>query len=275
MFNSEDEFYQWMAGIVDSEGSFNLKYLKQKRNSKTIYSRQASLCIKTCDDHIVPTISKWTNKQFSDNDYSKCIRFVGGDLKKLIPKITKYLFTKQPHADLCFKSLLIKNGECTAYTNEQKNEWNNLYNKMKKINQRGIKADEDNLPRSSKFTWPWLAGFIDGDGTIVLSKHGSSKIIVKISLAHPKTINYIGEVLDINPIVSSKQKGNKRKCTCIRMMPSNVLKYGNFILPYLVLKQHKMKLAIELSEIRNSMKNGENKGPRVDKAKMIIENFKL
>lgn len=53
---------QWVAGIIDAEGSMELLYLKKKIKGQKVKSRCAMIKIATCDNIIIPQISQYNKK---------------------------------------------------------------------------------------------------------------------------------------------------------------------------------------------------------------------
>lgn len=266
MINKVD--LQWIAGIIDAEGSIGLYYKKKKVNGYIIKSRKAILRISTCDHIIIPEISRILNKKYIQKRINKnrikyIITLTGNKLKYLLSNLVKFLYTKQPHALFCLKAIYIKNGKNEFYSENESNAWENYRKELKELNERGRNATVDNKDRSHIFTWPWLAGLIDGDGSITLSEFGprhkpSIKPIIKISLAHLKTIIYLCEKFNRTELKGGKIRGNRRLLKTIRFMSTDIYNLSPKIIPHLRLKKKLAELAYQIVSLRKEVTNKAN-----------------
>lgn len=269
---------QWLAGIVDSEGSIDLRYANAKRDGYQVQTRVARMRIKTCDLVIVPRVANWvgtntsTKPQKNTNHTSYTTTTIcGGRLRALLPMLIPHLYTKQPQASLVLEALNIKAGQATIYSASEAERWDNLYHQVATFNKDGVFAEPDTCARSHRFSWPWLAGFVDGDGTITASKFTRNyKPVLKISLAHLPTITYLAKQLGRGELSSGGGKGNKRPTRAIRLMSNDLLRVLPEIIPYLAIKKKQAELALEIVELRSRIPNGQHDHPNVARAKLLI-----
>lgn len=266
MANQND--LQWIAGIIDAEGSIGLYYKKKKINGYVVKSRSAKLTISTCDHIIIPEISRILNKKYfsekrNKNKMKYVISLTGNQVRCLLSSLVKFLYIKQPHALLCLKALYIKNSKNEFYTEAESNTWENYRKELKILNERGKNATIDDKKRLHIFTWPWLAGLIDGDGSVTLSEFGprhkpTIKPIIKISLAHLKTITYLCKKFNRTELKGGKTKGNRRLTKTIRFMSTDIYNLSPKIIPHLKLKKKLVELAYQIVSLRREVTNKTN-----------------
>lgn len=276
---------QWLAGIIDSEGCFGIRLNKSKRSKSGI--RCCSLVIATTDSVIVPKVcdilgAHYTLKNPSGaaKSRSKSIKIVGSQLRLILPQIISFLYTKQPHAKLVLEALNIKNGTNTPYTDDEAARWEDLRQKISILNGRGIDTIADNSIREHIFSWPWVAGLIDGDGSIhieTLKKNNSTyyRPALSINMAHNNTISYLSIKLQLSQINSNRPHGNKRKTTRVRALYNNLSRILPDIIPYLILKKRKAEVALEICKLRESLLSGEHSGPKINTIKLLLESFNM
>lgn len=262
---------KWLAGIIDSEGSFSISLRVSERYK--MGAKCHILKIITTDSVIVPKICAMFNspmflKQPSGEAKSVAngVAFTGFKLRSLLPLIIPYLYIKQPQSKIMLKAINIKNGESSPYTMEENRLWDSLKNAMTELNLRGKDAPLDIIERDHQFTWPWVAGLVDGDGSIYVDKclrrykgkisGETNRPTLKITLAHPKTIEYLCDKFNINSLKAGKVRGNRRLTTSMRLLFKNLSRILPKIEPYLVLKREKAKLAMRICGLRESLTSG-------------------
>lgn len=258
MTNFDNEVYQYIAGIIDAEGTISMTLTS--RNTRFHY-----LKIVTCDNIIVPYLCKLFKKeirikkpsgQAKSNGFR--IRLVGSELRDFLPNVIPYLFIKKQQAECTLRALNIKCGKNEPYTNNESELWYNLYCKVSAINKRGNKHDVSKFYKNvySNFTWPWLAGVIDGDGCIMLEKRNNTlKPSIKISLSNKKAIEYIAKNIGCNMIKSGRKAGNRRSMFAVRMLSNKMMEIGPKIINHLILKKKKLEIAMKIVNIRESKKD--------------------
>ena len=268
---------QWLAGVIDAEGSIEVCISFGKRNGYKVLVRKHRMRISTTDNIIVPYIAKILNRHFKGAKlYRKSITMSSNECRELLLKLIPFLYLKQPQARILVQAMSIKSSKNTPYTKKESDKWNELYQKIRLLNLRGKDAPVDNNERQHKFSWPWLAGLIDGDGTITNAEFGPRnrpilKPVVKISLTNLKAIEYIGDKLGIKSLCSGGGKGNKRKTRVIRFMSNNIYNIMPKIIPYLTLKKERAELALKVVKLRREIPNGQYNHPNVKKAKEFIQ----
>ena len=251
--------WAWLAGLVDSEGSIILRYSRAKRGHKIYMIRRHLLKIKTTDPILVPAAAEQLGCSFQRTKSCATIVLSGPRLKHTLIKMHNYLYVKRRQADLCLEAISIKNGSNIPYTDEENSLWNNLYIKVKQLNRRGVTADCGSSVLDHVFDWSWLAGLIDGDGSICCSKFNSNnrKPYIKISLSNHYAIQYLCEKFESN-VHKYQQTGNRRPSHTIRLMSTAILRYGQNIIPHLKLKRRQLELAYNIARIRQQSSNKMN-----------------
>jgi hypothetical protein len=262
-----DHDIKWLCGVIDTEGSFSMSYKRAKRGRRTYRIRTCRLRISTTDDIIIPAASKLLghsqqrshprNKRHSPR---RTITIIGGQLRRLLPKLIPHLYTKQPQAKLLLAALNVKNGQNSFYALEESQLWDSIYRRVRELNQVGKRAIEDQEPREHEFSWPWLAGMTDGDGAIINAKFGKGgctiKPVHKIALAHQQTIRYLESQLGVNSLRAGGGKDNKRPVRSIRLMAEKQREILPKIIPYLQLKRKHAEIALEIANIRAALPSG-------------------
>jgi len=268
----EEHQKAYVAGIIDSEGSIELLFKK---------CRKYRCRIKMCDDIVIPTISKWIGKDFN-NPESKglIIEISKNDSVRILTECYDYLYLKQPRAKLFLTAANIRR-ECTnLYTEEETELWNNCFEKLKIFNKRGKTDFVDNEPREHKFHWAWLAGLIDGDGSIIINRWKIGKRIIEkptiqLSLTNHKTVDYVANILELNSKNHSDKREYRKQPKRIRIMPTNLIHIVPKILPYLTFKKELAQLALDICLLRQEMPNGQYNHKNVAVVKNKIEKMKL
>jgi hypothetical protein len=271
---------QWLAGVIDAEGSISIYKQPQKRGKYTIITRKYKMRILTTDDIIIPQVAQLLNKQYHKEPHRNHITVYSCECKELLTQLLPFLYIKQPQAKCLLQIAAIKNGKNEFYTTEEETLWDNICQTNSLLNLRGKDAPEDTEERQHEFSWPWFAGLIDGDGTIITSKFGRGshliiKPVIKISLANLKTIEYLSEKLGINSLSSGGGKGNKRKTRAIRLMSNSIFSIAPKIIPYLTLKKERAEIAYEIVCLRREIQNGQYNHPNVQKVKELIQKLDL
>lgn len=238
----------YLAGIIDSDGSIMMSY---ENHGKTKINL---LALETKDRIIVPYISNLLNMKYmvvyrNNNPEYKSFKLRIRDktkIKSVLESIYQYLYTKQPKAKITIDSIKIKKNLHSQYTTKENKLWCELYNQLKLLNQKQINHKFDNYERDHKFHWAWLAGIIDGDGCISVSKFTTSnKAIVTIGMTHEKTIKYIASILKVG------YKTKKTGMYVIRLLTKDVLRVIPNVIPYLTFKKELAILAVEISQLRS------------------------
>ncbi len=282
----------WLAGIIDSEGSIMVKICKYFASRRNKYQTKVDmrLRIATCDNIIIPTVCRLL--QLKPKKLSRVTtagnEIWGIDIKRisllkiLLPKIIPYLYIKQPHVKLLLEALNIKKDRC--YTKQEMKKCKRIEQRITKLNERGAGAYIDNLPRKHIFSYAWLAGLIDGDGTISIGKwqfrrKRSNKFryvykpYMKIALAHQKTIRYLSSKLDTGILKSGKQDERRRATRAVRLLPTKLINILPKLIPHLQLKHEHAKTALKLIKLRNSFSNGVLGDPKCKKERQQIDNL--
>ena len=267
---------QWIAGVIDAEGSIEMYKQIAKRKYCRVLTRKSRIRISTTDNTIIPRVASILGITYTGVDsYRKLISIHSRQCRELLLKITTYLYLKQPQAIILLRAMTIKNGNNTPYSKDEADHWNELYHKIRLLNMRGKEAPIDDYQRNHKFSWPWLAGLIDGDGTVTNTKFGPQgctlKPVIKISLTNLKTIEYLSDKLNIKSLCSGGGKGNKRKTRAIRFMSNNIYNIAPKIIPFLTLKKERVELALEIVKLRREIPNGQYNHPNVQKVKELLQ----
>lgn len=249
------KYIKWLAGIIDSEGSFSMSINNVKRNKYNTIVRSHRLRISTTDDKIIPKAAKILGTNFSDNGYRKTITLTAGPCRKLLPYLIPLLHTKRKAAEIFYEAIKIKNGQNASYSKEESENWLILCSKLSELNKRGKGAWTGNFV-DHEFSWEWFAGIIDGDGSITTSKFNNNNLkpYIKIAMTNHHTINHIANNLRKKLPKEDKVNGDRRTTKTIRLMSNDIIEFVPKFIDHLILKKRQAELAYEISILRKDQK---------------------
>lgn len=245
----------WLAGVIDSEGSFGL------RRGKTNYV--GYLRIATTDNDIIPNVCSITGHQSTTKKPSgqaklvaNTVKWVGGQCRTIIEAVLPYLYTKKEQALCVLEALSIRNGVSKPYTEAETERWYRLKSLLEQMNLTGLSRLYRSGPIDHRFSWSWLAGLIDGNGSVYLlrNKIGSRSVIkpvLTISSPHLATIDYLSNILDVSQ-TNSGNRGNRSAHRKIRLTSNKIMEIAPLIISYLTLKKPKLVSAVAIIEARRS-----------------------
>lgn len=113
--------------------------------------------------------------------------------------------------------------------------------------------------------WVWLAGFIDGDGCVYISKKRNKNRIgfqltlrVEIAQSNKKVLEAIKSDIGFGSNIWNKQRSNKWKdAYALKFSSNQALEILEKIYPYLRVKKEQVKYAIKFQRlVKNNMGNG-------------------
>ncbi len=267
----------YIAGIIDSDGSLILSY--NKRGNGRV--RRYFINIEMLDGKVIPHIAlllsmKDKVKILTRNNrlgyISHNLKITSpSEIKKILTSLYFYLFTKQHRAKLILNAINIKEKVKLFYSESESKSWDNYCTELKFLNHNYSKDDK---LRNHKFHWAWLAGIIDGDGSIMISKFiNTTKMItykptVEISMHHKTTMEYISFILKTN------YRKRKTGAYTIRLMSIKLMEILPKVIPYLVFKKELAILAVDIAKLRSSVPNGCTKHKNYDIANRKIKELK-
>lgn len=277
------EKFAYIAGIIDSDGSISLKYNYRIDGKRRVMIRGYVIRIKMCDGIVVPIIAKWLdiNHLVSKGNKTHSITFGKSRAVNLINFILPYLYTKQERANLFLKAANIKKTN-ESYTEDETSMWAECFDKLRYLNGRGkiSEGNDDYERRTHEFHWAWVAGIIDGDGSIMVNKWTISgriiqKPVMQINMTNHQTIAYLAEMFSIRiRTIDDKRAGDRRQASSIRLMPQKLMEFLPKVIPYLVFKKKLAILALEICELRRDTPNGSHNHPNIELVKEKIKLFK-
>jgi len=114
----------------------------------------------------------------------------------------------------------------------------------------------------SKITKAWLAGFIDGEGYIGLTKKGERfQVIVRIGTTHRATMLYVSTLLGAPLYTDRKNKPNWKDCYITVIYDHRAELLLKSLLPYLITKREQVLAILEYRKTINSGNNQFNRAP--------------
>lgn len=237
----------YVAGIIDSEGSFSLVKGYGKRDNHKVMVRQYVLSVRTTDKMIIPYLVKLLGKSSTGDNYQNTIKINSKRyLQYLIPQILPYLQTKYEQAINVLTAMNIKGSSTLIYTQDEIELWERFYQRNKAINARGQAKIEYGGNPNHKYHHAWFAGLLDGDGSFNSSVFTQSKknrsaktykMCLNIGLTHKYTIDYIGKIHNKETKNVNDKRPTRSKSYRIRFLSNDIIKILPDILPHLVLKK--------------------------------------
>jgi hypothetical protein len=96
---------QWIAGIIDAEGSIEISLIETKRKYCSIMIRRHRIRVSTTDNIIIPRIAKLLKRRYNDSPYRKSITISSNECKELLIKLIPFLYLKQPQAKFLIQAM--------------------------------------------------------------------------------------------------------------------------------------------------------------------------
>jgi hypothetical protein len=158
---------------------------------------------------------------------------------------------------LCFRAINIKTVN-EQYSYEEDQLWDSLFDEVRHLNKVGTGGGNGVFVNSHVFHWAWLAGLIDGDGSIFAARFGRcQKIVCKLSLTNHYVIDYIGDKVG-RQTRCDKVRGNRRVTKSIRFLSNDLINLLPKVIPFLVLKRSLAQLAYRIISLRMVASNRVN-----------------
>ncbi|MDP1712209.1 MAG: LAGLIDADG family homing endonuclease [Candidatus Nanopelagicaceae bacterium] len=242
----EEAEIAWLAGIIDSEGSISMTYRKTNiGGGKRAFKRCHWLNIKTLDDKIVPECRRLLQL----DPTNKPVRLIGEKLRSALVTVIPFLYVKRKQAEACLEAMSIKRINA-FYTEEEKRRWERLNQDVKTLNAVGKNAHTGYEINDHTFHWAWLAGLIDGDGSITISKNAKQiKPRIKLTMTNHAVIDYLSRKLGV-VVRFDKVRGNRRITKTMVMSSINMARLVPNFIHYLRLKNEQAKSALEIVQMR-------------------------
>lgn len=144
IFNSGDNIkYSFLAGLIDSDGSFYIAVREYKKGTFS-YAVRCETNISSKNALLKEQLKSLTKVGFIDKDswriYSKKEVFKH---KKILTKLLPYLILKKPQAKLLLQAIEIWSKERTKYDYKNFNELLIIKNKLSKLNVFGYKQQKN------------------------------------------------------------------------------------------------------------------------------------
>ena len=158
-----ESWFKYMAGLLDADGSLTFQFAKTTTGNYGIYLRMVLVAAESIDREgkfikslpygtVIHTEPKgeWAAR----NDWVVTKRT---DLELLLPRIIKHMVIKGRHWDWMFNVWRQHRGQTVDET----------YCERLKIACKDSRSEAGPLRAKKHPTWAWVAGYVDGDGSLV------------------------------------------------------------------------------------------------------------
>lgn len=254
---------QWAAGLIDAEGSFYLTYT-------TRGARVANFSIYMTDllpiQHMsklfdLPIIKKKPSGKAKKLAYGIRARCVS-EVMRIINMIEPYLVTKRNSSDLLKEicSIIQQHIDDPLYRYSESDlaSLYDLESSLCRIN-KGV----PNYCGNPNFSWDWLSGMTDGDGSVYLSKctrNGKSfhRLEYKICLKDRYTIDYLNKQFkrDNSNKPFQDKRPNRNLNYSFRLVSSQAADVISRLAGRTVIKEKQISLGLEMNDIRSTRSTG-------------------
>lgn len=282
MISQRELDYAYIAGCMDSDGSFDIKDKEQKGYfSVSCDLKQAKIeTINIINKYFKSSIKekKLDNNNWKDQYY---IYILDYDKIRFLKEIPPYLLMKKELASYCMEMQKdLKNTKAIVISRdhlgriygsklpEGKKEYRKkIYNKWEKINDLLIEGKydrEDNSfyeNKSKQIIYAYIAGLMDGDGTFVINRSCSKNILprytiaIEISQINFQSIYFIKKKFNCSLYTKKPNlKKNKKKQYRIHFRIEGIIEFLEDLIPYLYMKRQQAKNLLILQQNINEYK---------------------
>lgn len=185
----------------------------------------------------------------------------------------KVMFITDSPCEMCSKLIVNKGIEKVFYLREYRNQTG-----LDILKRSGIKIQKLSLKDDS--FWKWLAGFIDGDGSIDIKKQKKGEdyyvydVLLNACNTHYETLEYISKNIGKGKIQKMKVRSRKHKPVYDwRISGEEARTIIEKIYPYLVTKRKAAELAILLKKDTKNRKRPSDS--ELKKRRNIFDEMKL
>jgi len=175
--------YAYLAGIIDTDGSISLA-----RMGSSIHVPKYKVLIEICNNSydlmkwLKERIPKFNTRTMRTRTQVFTIYHIGL-CWKLLPNLVHRLVLKKKQAELVLKALELKYKFWRSQNEEYRRQLDELHQRLKWLNRKGKREDEeientyyDTCNKSELYAY--LAGVIDGDGSIYADRRGVHQVSI-------------------------------------------------------------------------------------------------
>lgn len=183
MENMNESEVKYLAGLLDADGTLSFKFCKTETGKTYCYLVLALTAVQHIDrQDYVKSLARFGGQTFqyvngAGNPSNKWNVQSRRDLNKILPRIIKHMVIKGKHwQNLYDKYNELKGEDCTQWVEA-----------LKVFSEESRKEAGPVRPKNHP-TWPWVAGYLDGDGCYTFShKHRKNTLHVG-AIAHYKDV---------------------------------------------------------------------------------------
>lgn len=268
---SSNGIYKYVAGLIDGDGTITISKISKNKKYRAIIK------VYNCNPKIIsilnnaiknaPIIINPSKKEGSVRirKYSKkinphwrnCITWSVGDNKAyyLLKKILPFLYLKKKQALLLLKFKNIRDQFSSAQrrwniklNNKIKIKLEKIKNKCNILNERGSINNTKFPILNKKLYYEYIAGFIDAEGHIGITKAGSLGYRIKVSISNTNIniMKYLSNTFSNGYLYKKKNNNPKWKDAYeLSLTCQNAINFLKKIAPFLILKREQADLLFE------------------------------
>ena len=251
----------WLAGLLDAEGCFGVYQYSNGTRCLRIAIGMTHLKTMQKVSKILNTKIELRKPSGRAKSQSYNCRIQGArKVSRWSNILAPLLFTKQEQCILLgeMASIIMKHVTNPGYfyTPEDRIILDSNKARVVVLNAKGIeKSSRQLIPHN--FSLEWLAGVLDGDGSIFTSKckraHTNKfyyRPVVKIGMNDKSTINYLSNWFGVDTKVNNKKTKKKATNYSLRLLSTKILDFMPEISKHLITKQEQGKLIVEYANLK-------------------------
>lgn len=231
---------QYLAGIIDSEGYFRLRKFSNRTSLGSNFKLDT-----TCKEVIELFCKTFQCKYKTQNRgvNRKVIYTVSiekTNLKSFIESIIPFLNEKYSSANICLEYINLS----PKIQKEKSDEYYKRYIKERYLSKRDI-----------IFSYAYMAGILDGDGYICVSRQKTNKLLIKFGLEQcfKELPYYLKQTFGGNIQVRSPKKEEHRISYVWNAKIKEAKEICEKCFPFLIEKKDRVKILLSIIELKSNI----------------------
>lgn len=228
----------WMGGFFDAEGNVGI-------NSQSVQVKVTNANMSTLQ--VFTDRFNFAGPYRSGHSVALCVEANHAKSVPFLTAILPYLVIKKGRAQTALEFQKLKRWTGgVGYSHEERIRMFQVSERMRWMNTKGREATYcvDAAERFPDETlWPYLAGFIDGDGSLGVDKKG--RLVVQISNAHPAPLKWVAKEFEMKVGEEIRSASNARPYYHVHVSGGKAVIFIKRIYPYLIEKKETARLLLE------------------------------